>query len=294
MDDRFKNLNRPRHHRLAVLLLIIVCGLMLVCNRFVYSLLGFPASEFQRYLSYSATGVVLAQFPLLAVWTVLSNQSFLRRMQFLVFSSVTLVAAWMLGFVSRIESNTGINWANRETVYYLGCLPLMLLASALPLIGLRFFFSRVLVSICEKEIPTRQPVTTAGLMITTAVIAFVLAAARLPALLDVNQPLLFVTQGFFTGMFFLAGLLITLPSVLILCSPRLNIWFWLPVIFGFSTLLVAGFIAFTSLDNPAAIEEILVPIQGFVTAMALVLSGIAVIRLFGYRIRKSAPASQRR
>lgn len=291
LNEILKNVIRRRDIQLGWVLLALIAFVMVAANRFVFMLTGMPVSEIERYISYSLSGVVMAEFALLAVWTVLISQPFLRRIQFLVFASVVLLAAWLLGYVTTFSGEVGINWANDQLLYYLGFLPLIFLGVALPLIVLRFFFSRVLTLIHDPQPPFRQPVTTGGLMMATAIVAFVLATVQLPALIGVQQADIWRASGMFAGIGLLISLVVVLPWTMVLCSSRRNFFIWSFVSLATTLFLTVGVMAILLRSRRSLqLDEILIPAQIAGTAMFVFLMGIAALRLFGYRLTKSIPS----
>ena len=291
MNERFKNLNYRPDTTLGIVLLSMTCLVMLLANRFAYPLLGTPTSEFERHLSYSLSGVVIAEFALLAIWVVLSNHSLMRRFQFLFCASTALLAAWLLGYLDSFSEVVGFNWAHDQLIYYLGILPLLFLATSLPLIGLRLFFSRVLAPLHGPQPPVRRPLTTAGLMVTTAIIAFVLATAQLPMLVEADSGDTWGAIGIFAGLTFMISLVVVLPNVLVLCSSRRSFLPWSVVALGVSLPLTAGIIvtlsSLTWAGYPLSKDELLVLVQVVVSGMMVFLLGIASMRSFGYRLMKA-------
>ena len=125
-------------------------------------------------------GVVFAQFSLLGIWSVLSPQSLLRRVMFLVCAAIALIAAWTLGFVATRypDPDQSIRWLELEEFSVFGFVPFVLLAHALPFDGLALFSSTVLVQL--DQVPPRQFVSIAGLLFATGIIAFAIAAIKVP------------------------------------------------------------------------------------------------------------------
>ncbi len=290
MDDRFKNLIRRRDYKLAIVAFAILGSIMLLANRFAYPLLESPQTKLQIHLSFAVIGIMVGEIALLAAWVALSSQTLWKRIQFLFVCSLLLIAAWLLGYLSTFDSDVGINWRNREPIFYLGWLPLVFLATALPLIILRFFTSLVLAPYDSLTPPTRQRVTTMSLLLTTTLVAFVLATIQLPAMIGNAQSDNWAASGGFAGVFFLIGLLIVLPSVLVLCSSRLNFLIWSVATLTAGVLMATGamylLISITrSQWRPN--DEMLIPAQVSAAGMACFLLGIFVIRLSGYRLQKA-------
>jgi hypothetical protein len=295
VNERFKNLIRERDDKLAIVLLAILGFLMVLTNRVIYPLLESPKSSFESSISVSLFAVVLAEVAVLSIWTVLSSQSFITRLQILFVATIVLFASWLLGYSSTFDTDIGLNLRNREQLYYVGWIPLLFLAMCVPLIVLRFFASRVLAPIDSATLPTRQPVTISGLMLATGLIAFTVAALQLPALIGNRQADIWAASGAFAGVFFLIGLVFVLPAVLILCSSKRSFLVWSPVILVGSALAGLGIVAcFVYLVNGQAVlrdDDWIIPLQFTASAMLVIIIAIGIMRMFGYRLMKSAKAS---
>jgi len=290
VNDRFKNIQHQRDVKLAIVILALFGFLLLIGNRFVYPLLESPNSKFEIMFSIVLMGAIVAQFALISTWTVLSNQSFVSRLQFMAVASFLLLASWALGYISTFSSDVGLNLRNREPFYYVGWIPICLLGISLPLIVLRFFGSRVLAIRDSAAQPERQPVTTASLMITTALIAFVLSSVQLPTLLGNRQVDIWMASGGFAGAFFLIGAVFVLPTVLILFSTKRRFLVWSPILLLLAIACSLGvfyIFAWLSGFRIRGNDPLIAFAVATTSAMMTYLVGILIIRLFGYRLAKA-------
>jgi hypothetical protein len=292
MDDKFQNIQRARSRILATALLTLLFIGFVFANYSAYSGFERPHPVWGEWFQFWILGVVFAELALLAVWTTFSSQVFGQRVVFLLASATILVSAWLLGYIEAMPLDVGLNLANAESVYFLGWLPLLLLAMSLPLTVVRFFSSRVLVLQFEAT-PPRKRVSTRGMMLATTVIAVVLSAVQVPAMGGMEQVALWTTSGGFAGFFFLLGLLIVLPVSLLLLSRRKRFFRWALASVGgviLVTLAVSYCLVF-AIRQRAPPVSVVASMATAVTHVSLAgmvtfLLGIRTIRAFGYRLRK--------
>ena len=295
MDERFQNLIRQRHAKLAWLFLALFCTLMIVVDRFAYQTIGFADGRLMQRVSYSMLGLIAAQFVLLAIWTALGEGSLLRRLLFLVCALTAMVSTWILGVIDSF-GNEHVTLHRREEIHLLGIVPVLLLSLCTPLIVLRRFFSRML-SLADK--PTREPITTFGLMIVTAVVAICLATAQLPQLSGASPNESWIGITIYSSLSFLVGLTVILPTVLLLFSKTRNVYLWSLLLMLFVELLTLLVIYGISLIPKSSMRTqdiwpaVQIPAQIVGTAMLAVIIGILIMRLFGFRLQNANPQSVR-
>ena len=285
MDTRYENLQPARIRKLGFVLLALFSISMLANDRAIYPLLeaGGPADWYQGVLA-AMCGVVFAQFSLLAIWSVLSPDSLLRRANFSICAAASLITAWLLGFAATKVQTENINWLDQAEIWILGFLPVVFLAHALPLAGARFFGSLVLAQ--DDEAPRRRHISIAGLMGTTGVIAFALAAAQLPTRLGMHQEEVFAIAGVASAIAVALGLLGALPASLLLFSRRrfFGVWLVLLIVYAASitAAIFAGLRSFR-LSPPESTWIFTILAIGYMIVLTI---GIGIIRLLGYRLAK--------
>ncbi len=300
MDEKFATLkrvevlNRRRDRTLGWILLAILVALMLVSDRLIYPLMTSAAPRGWRttvlVVCLGLGGVTIAQVALLAIWAVLSADSLVRRLRFLVAGLVALVAAWVLGMVSTMENLERIQWLQIDELYACGLLPIALLAGSLPILGLRRFGAR---QIAGRDVqPIRQFVSIGGLMVFTAMVGFALAALQLPLQLERGGQI-WPLIGILAAAAFGYGLFVILPTVWVLMSPKRSYLIWTPaLIAAMAGLSVAVTLGIGVLLRPYRAPEIWPAVVMMTSAQAFISFGLGIARLFGYRLvtaRKAGP-----
>lgn len=285
MDNRYENSQPARIRKLGYVLLGMFAILMLANNRSIYPLLeaGGPSNWHQGVFA-AMCGVVFAQFSLLAIWSVLSPQSLLRRLLFLICAAVALVTAWTLGFATSWDPLESFAWRESEEFFLFRFLPFVFLAHALPLMGLRLFGSTVLAK--NEQVPCRRSVSIAGLLSTTGIIAFALATIQLPTRVHVAYAEMWAIGGVAAGIAFTLGLLVVLPAVLLLFSRRRFFGVWsvfLPLYAAGITAAIFGGLRSFRLSPPGSTWIFATLLA---SAMTVIVIGIGIMRLLGYRLAK--------
>ncbi|MFK7766585.1 MAG: hypothetical protein AB8B55_05140 [Mariniblastus sp.] len=289
MDDRFKNLIAKRDSRLGWVFLATLVVLMLTVNRFIYETISGASSPQKAWLPFLMGGVVAGEFSLLAVWAALGHQSLIRRLLFLASSTFALFSAWLLGYTATFSQEVGMNWQHREELYTCGIIPLLLMAISVPLFGLRLFFKRVIAPEHESA-PSNSPITISSLLLATAVVALVVFLANLgaPETIPPNDFLKFI--GLPSGIFFLCGLVIVVPTVLLTLDTRRSFFVWAFVMLLTTVTLNFGItmVLTTFVDPKIELQDSFPLLLLTSSAMVVFLIGIATIRLFGFRLVKMA------
>ena len=295
MDKKFDSLKNAKmgeaawDRNLGKILLVLLVIVMLVANRTIYPLLASPSirgsSALVPIMSFCLCGIIVSEFSLLAIWTILSPQPFYRRIQFLVTGLVALLAAWLLGFAAMMDPLESLRWLQWNVIYAFGLLPIALLAGSLPITALRFFASWQ-ISWNDKQ-PTRRSISIGGLMMATAIVGSAFAAVQLPMKLNPAN-VVWSSVGILSALAFGFGLLAVLPCVWILLSPRRSFGLWsavLPIVAGGTTL--GGLLALRYMvRNPGWIEA-WPPALIITTAVLFTAFGLGIIRLLGYRLTKA-------
>jgi hypothetical protein len=292
VKDEIKKSVMQRDAKIGCVLFGVMTILFLLNNRFVFPLLdrfgGGPPQNFQEYLVFAMLGVVLGQAALLSIWTVLSPQTLLTRFSWLVCAIVPLAAAWMLGYMTFFDPDVGLNFRNREELYYAGYFPCLFLALSLPIIALRFFGWRVLGSQYDDSTPKRKPLSIVGFMVTTSIVCGALAFAQVPVLTGITAARNWEGVGVTSGFMFAVGLFIVFPAVLLLFSRRFNFGLWAPVLLVLQLSAVAlPFFVFQLQRRTFQIGQVMLPVVIIGTGIIVLVLGILVIRFFGFRLVKA-------
>ena len=288
MDNQYENLQPSRIRKLGFVLLGAFIISILANNRTIYPILEAGGPRSHQGFFAAMCGVVFAQLSLLGIWSVLSPQSLLRRVMFLVCTAIALIAAWMLGFVATRypDPDQSIRWLELEEISVVGFLPIVFLAHALPLIGLRFLSSTVLVQV--DQVPRRRAVSIAALLRTTGIVAFVIAAIQIPTLLGLSHTEALAIAAVGAGIAFAIGLLGVLPAVLLLFSRRRFFWIWSSVFVLYAaatTLAIFSGLRLFQLSPPDSAWLFVVLV---VSQMIVVVVGIGILRMLGYRLGRLA------
>ncbi|MDG1874608.1 MAG: hypothetical protein P8J27_11905 [Mariniblastus sp.] len=293
MDDRFQNLIRQRQTKLAWILLGLFWIALLAVDRLAYPLLRSPDGPIMEFISLSIIGIVPAQFILLAIWTVLGEGTLGRRLLFLSCTFAAIISAWMLGLIASFGEDY-VSLKQRREVLIWGLLPVLFLSLCTPLAILKTFFKRKLS--LSKDSPVQNQTTISGLMMITSVVAISLASPQVLLMSEFtsnDQNFDFANFWFFIGILsgasFLIGLIIVLPTTLILFSTRRNFLISSAILFVATALLTAGAISqILNLWSGAVFWNISqVKIQPVLSAMLTVITGIAIMRMFGFRLRST-------
>ena len=286
-DLHYENLQPVRMRKLGGVLLAFLVLAMLANNRAIYPILESGGPSWYQGFFAAMCGVVVSQFSLLAIWSVLSSHSLLRRSVFLGSAGTALIAAWLLGFVATCfpEPVESIRWLALEEVYLLGYLPIVFLAHAIPLIGLRLFGSLVLAQI--GTFPIRRPVSIAGLLGSTGIVGVALAAIQFVTLMGMSHVEALGIGGIAAGIAFAIGLLGVLPAVILLFSQRRLFWAWSIMAWLYAAGLTAAIFGGLRLLQllPAGTMWIFVIL--LTTEMFMVTLGIGIMRMMGYRLVKA-------
>ncbi len=288
MDNQYENLQPSRIRKLGFVLLGMFIVLILVNNRAIYPILEAGGPRSRQGFFAAMCGVVFAQFSLLGIWSVLSPQSLLRRAAFLVCAATALIAAWMLGFVaSRYpDPDQSIRWLELEEFSVFGFVPIVLLAHALPLIGLRFFSSTVLVQL--DQVPPRQFVSIAGLLFATGIIAFAIAAIQVPTGLGLSYSEALGIAATGSGIALAIGLLAVLPAVRLLFSRRGSFWIRSTALLLYAAATTGAIFSGLRLFQLSPPESTWLFVILITSQMIVVVIGIGILRMLGYRLGKSA------
>ena len=289
MDERFENLIRARDLKLAWIELGLFCVLLLAASRLSYWVVGFPSTNLMRHLGYVVIGMLIAAACLISVWTTLGEGFLARRCLFLACTATAILAAWMLGLTASFYPES-VRLTSREEVHFLGLLPTVFLALCIPLIIVRSLFGFLLAD-RHKDIPPKAPITTAGLMLVTALVGCCLGGVRLTTAVIGGSNVLYPI-AFLSGGSFLIGLLAVLPAVVLLCSIRRNFLVWSLVLNLIGSLLFTGAILGVALITGAwmSSQDALAIFECSLAATATFSVGIGIIRLFGYRLARRSLA----
>lgn len=269
---------------------------MLVVDRFTYSVIGFSELDWMYLAIYfSVIGIVAAQFILLAIWATLGEGSLVRRLLFLICAFVAMTSAWLLGVADWFGDEL-VALHRREEILLLGVVPVLFLSLSMPLIVLRCFFSRQL---SVTDAPIKKSITTFGLMVITGVVATSLASAQILLVSEIfKQELnpgtanLWFFVGIYSGVSFLIGLALVLPTAVFMFSPRGNFFLRSAALLAYAALLTFSSIYCISLIYSVIRSQDIWPTFQFLasiveTAVLAVIIGIGIMRLFGYRLYKA-------
>jgi len=227
---------------------------------------------------------------LISVWTTLGEDSLLRRSLFLACSAAAILAAWILGLSASFYPES-VRLSGREEIYAMGLLPTAFFALCLPLVVFRWI-SGFALDDRHGDAFTREPITTANLMIVTALTGCCLAGVRLAS---VAIDVVLIPLAIVSGCGFVLGLVAVLPGVLLLCSRRRNYLVGSLALNLIGSLLFGGITAGFSKMTGAWIstQDVLAIFEGSLAATATFSVGIGIVRLFGYRLAKHPDARAR-
>jgi len=241
-----------------------------------------------EHLGGAILGWLIGASAVVIAWTSLSHQSLLQRLIFLGCGFAAAAAAWSLGLMAQFDTERVV-LSQRDEIAILGMFPTLMLAVALPMIVVRKIFGCVLAPI-EEARPNRSTITTAWLMLVTAIVAICAAGLQFFAT-QLGQSLkdIAVDLGIVTSIFLGVSLVIVLPSTLLLFSRRRNFTIWSLVLIVVNSLipLVLLRVIPRLFSGPRmSFKDYTITIMGFGFAMIAFVVGAACVRSLGFRLGK--------
>lgn len=250
-------------------------------------------------LLWIIAGLFGAQGCALSIWLVLGDDSLRRRIAFVSLAIITAVSSWAFGSALTLDtSRSFLNQPEWKTVYILGFIPIIALGLSIPLLAMRFFFSRRLVrpsSLLEqKPGKTSNRFTIGQLLIVTTLIGIVGGGVEITANLLEPMAERWLAAGMVTAFALGVGLLVSVPFVVGLLRER-GFYFWLsilPVYLAIVSMFTIIVIELTDskgrrwlprrLDSPEVAIGLIIVFMG--VGLIIVLIGL---RLVGFRLVKN-------
>ncbi len=191
-------------------------------------------------LLWAILGMICAQTCVLSIWLVLGNESLWRRVSVVSLAIVTAASSWAFGSALTLDVNQSFgNQTEWEIVYILGLIPVAMLGLSIPLLAMRFFFSRQLaLSANLPAVPVRKShrFSIGQLLLVTTLIGIVGGGVEITKNLMNPQVNHWLVAGVVAAYSFGVGLLVLVPFVVGLLRQRHH-YFWLFVVGVYVVLL---------------------------------------------------------
>jgi len=284
MASNSPNDDPPRAIRQARLLVIVSLIIFVVGNTAfaLYLGEGVTVSLFNSCVIGTFLGSLLAQIALHSIWTVFSNDSFVRRAVSSIVAALLILLSVFGTQLLLVGYMTGLEFAT-----VLLCLPIILLAVQSPLWLMRMVFGWQIAHGSQQPTDAkRERVTIASLLLATAAVAICFAGLRVSAfLIEISAAELGLSMIIAAGILCAASLVAVAPSLVATLRVR-------HVVIGLLTssliqfLVLVAFIGFMFLVN-AILDRDLITIFAVAYLVFVVVhhTPLLIARRLGFRLQ---------
>jgi hypothetical protein len=193
-------------------------------------------------LLWAILGMMSAQACVLSVWLVLGDEPLQQRVALVSLAFLAAASSWALGGALTLDIDQSFNSQTEwKIVYFLGLIPVILLGLSIPLLIMRFFFSR---RIARSSSPrafagkNSYRFSIGQLLILTTLIGIVGGGIEITKNLINPQVNHWVIGGVVTAYSLAVGLLVVVPFVIaLLRQDRRSFWLF---VLGVYVLLIGA------------------------------------------------------
>lgn len=286
VQQELKEKIRSRDRVIGLFLLAVLVTLLLPVFYYLYPTINSPPrrnyilpNQFWVLVPTAVLlGASIGYAVLAAIWFAFSDDSLLRRFQFLFFLSLIAWGAWFLGYTSQMDESVPVRPLQQEPIIASAVYPVFLLGILLPLVWFRSLFGRAFTSVWE-DVPRRQSLSVLDLILWTTFLATVGGGFRIATIVFTSSSEAFVPVAIGFSVCFGVSLALVLPCAILLCSKRISF-----IVASVSLVLTIALLA-TLIGYRLMQEDGLLMTFGAVSASLICVLGCSAIRFFGLRLQ---------